>query len=162
MPALKPNPKPYSILPLLSPSLSSTHSIINKHAMAAFAARSALRSATSSARSATAKISAGVKPRAAPSPFRVSSQSPLSARIFRSRRLINFGLSFPFHRFLFQSSFFESMINYLCKFRSPVELSSVSVMSLLPYHTATASAVLTSMLSASPCGRWSIEGQFYS
>ncbi|KAL1567394.1 hypothetical protein AAHA92_02877 [Salvia divinorum] len=93
--------------------------------MAAFAARSAFRSA---ARSATASVSAGVKPRAAPSPFRVPSQSPLSARIFRS----------------------------------PVEMSCVSVMSLLPYHTATASAVLTSMLSVAPRGHgWSIEGQFY-
>ncbi|KAH6775254.1 hypothetical protein C2S52_012815 [Perilla frutescens var. hirtella] len=93
--------------------------------MAAVAARSALRSATTSARSATARISAGVKTRAAPSPFRVSSQNPLSARIFRS----------------------------------PVELSSVSLVSMLPYHTATASAVLTSMLSVAPRGHgWSIEG----
>ncbi|XP_047970752.1 protein NUCLEAR FUSION DEFECTIVE 6, mitochondrial-like isoform X1 [Salvia hispanica] len=89
--------------------------------MAAFAARSAFRSA---ARSASATISAGVKPRAAPSPFRVPSQTPLSARIFRS----------------------------------PVELSCVSVMSMLPHHTATASAVLNSMLSLAPRGHgWSIE-----
>ncbi|KAL6558019.1 hypothetical protein OROMI_018369 [Orobanche minor] len=42
---------------------------------------------------------------------------------------------------------------------SPVEMSSVSVVSMLPYHSATASAVLTSMLSVAPLGHgWSIEG----
>ncbi|KAL7142655.1 hypothetical protein ABFS83_08G138400 [Erythranthe nasuta] len=92
--------------------------------MAAVAARSVLRSATTSARSAAPRISAGVKPRAAPSPFRIPSQNSQSARIFRS----------------------------------PVELSSVSVVSMLPYHTATASALLTSMLSVAPRGQaWSIE-----
>lgn len=44
-----------------------------------------------------------------------------------------------------------------------MELSCVSVVSLLPYHTATASAVLTSMLSVAPRGQgWSIEGEFFS
>ncbi|KAK6124379.1 hypothetical protein DH2020_041872 [Rehmannia glutinosa] len=92
--------------------------------MASFAARSVLRSATTSARGATARISAGVKPGASPSPFRMSAQKPLSARIFRS----------------------------------PVEMSSVNVASMLPYHTATASAVLTSMLSVSPRRHaWTLE-----
>ncbi|KAL8460491.1 hypothetical protein ACS0TY_031365 [Phlomoides rotata] len=92
--------------------------------MASFAARSAFRSVASSARSSAARISAGVKPRASPSPFRISSQNPLSARIFRS----------------------------------PVEMSSV--MSMLPYHSATASAVLTSMLSVAPRSHaWTLEGQ---
>ncbi|PIN08583.1 hypothetical protein CDL12_18832 [Handroanthus impetiginosus] len=92
--------------------------------MATVAARSVLRSAAASTRSATARLSAGVKPRVSSSPFRISSQKPLSARIFRS----------------------------------PVEMSSVNVMSMLPYHTATASAVLTSMLSVAPRGHaWIIE-----
>ncbi|XP_050210540.1 protein NUCLEAR FUSION DEFECTIVE 6, mitochondrial-like isoform X2 [Mercurialis annua] len=44
-------------------------------------------------------------------------------------------------------------------FRSPVEMSC-SVETLLPYHTATASALLTSMLSASPRAfNWTPEGQ---
>ncbi|KAL3643458.1 hypothetical protein CASFOL_014273 [Castilleja foliolosa] len=87
--------------------------------MASFAARSVLRSATSSAR-----IASAAKPRAFPSPFRISPQKPLSARIFRS----------------------------------PVEMSSVSVSSMLPYHTATASAVLTSMLSVAPRAHaWTLE-----
>ncbi|KAK6154740.1 hypothetical protein DH2020_008988 [Rehmannia glutinosa] len=93
--------------------------------MATVAARSVLRSATTSARSATARLSAGLKPRAAPSPFRISSQKPLSARIFRS----------------------------------PVEMSCVSVVSMLPYHSATASAVLTSMLVAPRGQAWTIEGK---
>ncbi|KAG6416610.1 hypothetical protein SASPL_124043 [Salvia splendens] len=85
--------------------------------MASFAARSVLRSA--------ARISVGVKPRASPSPFRLPSQNPLSARIFRS----------------------------------PVEMSSVTVASMLPCHTATASALLTSMLSVAPrTHAWTIEG----
>ncbi|XP_022848145.1 protein NUCLEAR FUSION DEFECTIVE 6, chloroplastic/mitochondrial-like isoform X3 [Olea europaea var. sylvestris] len=35
-------------------------------------------------------------------------------------------------------------------FRSPVEMRSISSASMLPYHAATASALLTSMLSVSP------------
>ncbi|CAA3000218.1 protein NUCLEAR FUSION DEFECTIVE 6, chloroplastic/mitochondrial-like isoform X3 [Olea europaea var. sylvestris] len=93
--------------------------------MAAVAARSCLRSATTSARSAASRFSAGAKPKAASSPFRTSSQSPITARIFRS----------------------------------PVELRSVSAVSMLPYHTATASALLTSMLSVAPrCHAWTLEG----
>ncbi|XP_024984506.1 protein NUCLEAR FUSION DEFECTIVE 6, chloroplastic/mitochondrial-like [Cynara cardunculus var. scolymus] len=43
-------------------------------------------------------------------------------------------------------------------FRSPVEKSCVALESMLPFHTATASALLTSMLSSAPysCG-WTID-----
>ncbi|KAL3851346.1 hypothetical protein ACJIZ3_013228 [Penstemon smallii] len=91
--------------------------------MATFAARSVLRSA----RGATARVSTGMKPGAAPSSFRISSEKPISARIFRS----------------------------------PVGLRSVSVVSMLPYHTATASALLNSMISvATRSHAWTIEGNF--
>ncbi|XAR59180.1 hypothetical protein NMG60_11014874 [Bertholletia excelsa] len=45
-------------------------------------------------------------------------------------------------------------------FRSPVGMSSVCVDSMLPFYTATASALLTSMLSVAPrCYGWTAEGQ---
>ncbi|KAL8228122.1 hypothetical protein R6Q57_015706 [Mikania cordata] len=44
-----------------------------------------------------------------------------------------------------------------CIFRSPVEMSCVSVESMLPFHTATASALLTSMLSAPRTCGWTLE-----
>ncbi|KAL6579127.1 hypothetical protein OROMI_009343 [Orobanche minor] len=92
--------------------------------MSNVAAISVLRSTATTARISAVKLNGGVKPRTAPSPFRISSQKPLSARIFRS----------------------------------PIEMSSISVVSMLPYHSATASAVLTSMLSVAPLGHgWSIE-----
>ncbi|KAK1424749.1 hypothetical protein QVD17_20087 [Tagetes erecta] len=42
-------------------------------------------------------------------------------------------------------------------FRSPVEMSCVSVESMQPFHTATASALLTSMLSAPRTCGWTLE-----
>ncbi|KAL3522325.1 hypothetical protein ACH5RR_015159 [Cinchona calisaya] len=84
--------------------------------MAAFAARTVLRSATTPTRTAAAKVATGAKSKATGSAFRIPAQKPLSARIFRS----------------------------------PVEMGCVSVGSMLPYHTATASALLNSMLSVSP------------
>ncbi|XP_039008931.1 protein NUCLEAR FUSION DEFECTIVE 6, mitochondrial-like isoform X2 [Hibiscus syriacus] len=79
------------------------------------AARSVIRSAAARASAAT-RLAGSTKsmPRPACSPFRISNQNPLHARIFRS----------------------------------PVEMSCC-VETLLPYHTATASAFLTSMLSVS-------------
>ncbi|XP_019233055.1 PREDICTED: protein NUCLEAR FUSION DEFECTIVE 6, chloroplastic/mitochondrial-like isoform X2 [Nicotiana attenuata] len=91
--------------------------------MATFAARSVLRSATSSARTAATRVAAAAKPKASTSPFRLPTQKPLTARIFRS----------------------------------PVEMSC-AVETMLPYHTATASALLTSMLSATPRSYgWTLE-----
>ncbi|KAL3341090.1 hypothetical protein AABB24_025577, partial [Solanum stoloniferum] len=93
--------------------------------MATFAARSFLRSAATSGRSAaTTRIASGAKPKT--SPFRIPTQKPVTARIFRS----------------------------------PVEMSCVRVESMFPFHTATASALLTSMLSATPRSYgWTLEGQ---
>ncbi|MCD7447184.1 hypothetical protein HAX54_025530, partial [Datura stramonium] len=43
-------------------------------------------------------------------------------------------------------------------FKSPVEISCVRVESMFPYHTATASTLLTSMLSATPRSYgWTLE-----
>ncbi|KAB5534035.1 hypothetical protein DKX38_017121 [Salix brachista] len=79
------------------------------------AARSFLRS-TATRTSAAARLASATKPGSKPasSPFRISKESPLSHRIFRS----------------------------------PVEMSCC-VETILPYHTATASALLNSMLSVS-------------
>ncbi|GMI93447.1 hypothetical protein like AT1G28395 [Hibiscus trionum] len=91
-----------------------------------YAARSVIRSAATRVTAAT-RLAGATKPmpRPACSPFRISKQNPLPARIFRS----------------------------------PVEMSCC-VETLLPYHTATASALLTSMLSVSRRrSGWTAEGQ---
>ncbi|KAH0719929.1 hypothetical protein KY284_004959 [Solanum tuberosum] len=93
--------------------------------MATITARSLLRSATSSGRTAAVRLSGSSKPKVSSSPFRIPSQKPLAARIFRL----------------------------------PVEMSCVSVETMFPYHTATASALLNSMLSATPRSYgWTLEG----
>ncbi|XP_019175713.1 PREDICTED: protein NUCLEAR FUSION DEFECTIVE 6, chloroplastic/mitochondrial-like isoform X3 [Ipomoea nil] len=92
--------------------------------MATIAARSVFRSATASARTAATRLATGAKPKTSGSPFRIPTQKPLTARIFRS----------------------------------PLELSCVRVETMLPYHTATACALLNSMLSVAPRSRgWSLE-----
>ncbi|XP_060203025.1 protein NUCLEAR FUSION DEFECTIVE 6, mitochondrial-like isoform X1 [Lycium barbarum] len=92
--------------------------------MATITARSLLRSATTSGRTAAGRLAGGTKPKASSSPFRIPSQKPLTARIFRS----------------------------------PVEMSCIRVETMFPYHTATASALLNSMLSATPRSYgWNLE-----
>ncbi|XP_009607983.1 protein NUCLEAR FUSION DEFECTIVE 6, mitochondrial isoform X1 [Nicotiana tabacum] len=92
--------------------------------MASFTVRSLLRSATTSGRKAAVRLSGGSKPKASASTFRIPSQKPLTARIFRS----------------------------------PVEMSCIRVETMFPYHSATASALLNSMLSGTPrCYGWSLE-----
>ncbi|PHU04420.1 hypothetical protein BC332_25242 [Capsicum chinense] len=92
--------------------------------MATITARSLLRSATTSSRTAAIRLSGSSMPKASPSPFRMPSQKPLTARIFRS----------------------------------PVEMSCVRVETMFPHYTATASALLNSMLSATPRSYgWSLE-----
>ncbi|XP_019227718.1 PREDICTED: protein NUCLEAR FUSION DEFECTIVE 6, chloroplastic/mitochondrial-like isoform X1 [Nicotiana attenuata] len=92
--------------------------------MATFTARSLLRSATTSGRTAAVRLAGSSKPKASPSPIRIPSQKPLTARIFRS----------------------------------PVEMSCIRAETLFPYHTATASALLNSMLSGtSRCYGWTLE-----
>ncbi|KAK1364831.1 protein NUCLEAR FUSION DEFECTIVE 6, chloroplastic/mitochondrial-like [Heracleum sosnowskyi] len=79
---------------------------------AAIAARLAARTTRSSA----SRFASGLKPKSAPSPFRLPTlKPPCAPRILRS----------------------------------PVEMS-FALESMLPFHTATASALLTSMLSVSP------------
>lgn len=124
--------------------------------MAAVAARSLLRS--SSLRSAAAKFAS--KPRSAPSSFRLP--KPLAAP-----RLLRFRL--PFQGFLlcfsdFIKIRFKRTLFHLFGmiFRSPVE-STFCVESLLPMHSVTAAALMTSMLSASRGGYgWLIDGDFIS
>lgn len=123
--------------------------------MAAVAARSCLRSATTSTRSAAARFFAGAKPKASTSPFRPSSQGP--PRVFRLYKRISVSIPtrITFLRFIYMSI-------YVCT-RSPVEMRSISAASMLPYHTATASALLTSMLSVSPRSHaWTPEGTLIS
>ncbi|KAJ9563168.1 hypothetical protein OSB04_008328 [Centaurea solstitialis] len=103
----------------------------NHMAAAAVAARSAFRSSSATVRTAASRISAAAKSNATSAP-------PRSAFRFPSQKPLS-------HRI----------------FRSPVEMSCMSVESLFPFHTATASALLTSMLSAAPrtCG-WTLEDMF--
>ncbi|OAY24850.1 protein NUCLEAR FUSION DEFECTIVE 6, mitochondrial isoform X2 [Manihot esculenta] len=84
--------------------------------MSAAAARFFLRSTANRTAGLASVSKSCLGSKRAFSPFRISKQSPLSHRIFRS----------------------------------PVEMSCC-VETMLPYHTATASALLTSMLSVSRC-----------
>nr|GMD50311.1 protein NUCLEAR FUSION DEFECTIVE 6, chloroplastic/mitochondrial-like isoform X2 [Ipomoea batatas] len=52
--------------------------------MASITARSVFRSATASARTAATRLAIGAKPKTFVSPFRIPTQKPLTARIFRS------------------------------------------------------------------------------
>lgn len=100
--------------------------------MAAVAARSCLRSATTSARSAASRFSAGAKPKAASSPFRTSSQSPITARIFRLFRQnsLNISMWITFSPFIYFSIYvcvlghqwsWEALAQYRC-YRTTLQL----------------------------------------
>ncbi|KAI5657153.1 hypothetical protein M9H77_25946 [Catharanthus roseus] len=123
-PSLSLNPVPKPLIDSCRPNPIPRNLSLCSATMAAIAARTMMRSATSSARTAAARVVSGAKTKTHASPFRIPTQKPLSARIFRS----------------------------------PVEISAVSVHTMLPYHTATASALLTSMLSVAPRSYgWTLE-----
>lgn len=129
--------------------------------MASAAARSMFRS-TSSARSAASRVASGAA-KSAGSPPRAATNRPLlSHRIFRWKFFsisVLFISSCSWSGFESEGAWVQDVLSIVI-WRSPVEMSACAE-TMLPYHTATSSALMTSMLSISRRSYgWLPDGKF--
>jgi hypothetical protein len=141
-----------SPLSLLCPPAHRTTCARLAAAMAAAAARSFLRSSAPSSVRATAARAAASRVGPAPLPRRLPTSAP---RVLLRYARSHFHLVVPDEGMSYTSHF------NICN-RSPVEMSSVCLESLMPMHSATASALMTSLLAA-PASKgfgWLSEGDF--